>query len=235
VVFGTSEISGDLAGAACRHIEDTLRDEYGTAAGAGAGRGTDPIVLWTPGPLGDQAPRIDLGVPFGTAPDERQKARAYTAMDAQGLVVGAEVVRVAREIRDVTGHVSVEARQRTVLCPVKAGRDIMETMRQSSADTVPLRLSLVRLGDVALAGVSGEVVTEVYEHLRRRSPLTRTVLVSIANDRIGYLPDDARYDRPVHSVNGCPVRRGHAESAIVDGLLDLIAGRTASVRTEETR
>ncbi|MEU4659435.1 neutral/alkaline non-lysosomal ceramidase N-terminal domain-containing protein [Streptomyces sp. NPDC023723] len=213
VVFGTSEISGDLAGAACRHIEDVLQD----------GRGGEVVALWTPGALGDQAPRIDLGVPFGVAPDERQKARAYAAMEAQGLLVGAEAVRVARATRDLRGAVRLGAGQRAVACPVKAGRDVMETMRQETVDTVPLRLSLLRIGDVALAGVSGEVVTELYRRLRARSPLTRTLLVSIANDRIGYLPDEARFDRPVHSVNGCPIQRGHVESAVVDGVLDLIA------------
>jgi hypothetical protein len=227
VVFGTSEISGDLAGAACRHIEDVLGEDRN-------GDG-EVVALWTPGPLGDQAPRIDLGVPFGTAPDERQKTRAYAAMDAQGLIVGAEVLRVARGIRELTGSVRISAAQRTVPCPVKAGQDVMETMRQEAVDTVPLRLSLVRLGDVALTGVSGEVVTEVYQRLRERSPLARTLLVSIANDRIGYLPDDARFDRPVHSVNGCPVQRGYAEHAIVDGLLDMIAGRPVHARRKETR
>ncbi|MFJ4621836.1 neutral/alkaline non-lysosomal ceramidase N-terminal domain-containing protein [Streptomyces sp. NPDC088812] len=225
VVFGTSEVSGDLAGAACRHIEDVLHDER---AGGGA------VALWTPGPLGDQAPRIDLGVPFGTVPDERRTARAYAAMEAQGLIVGAEALRVADGIR-TSADVRLDARQRTVLCPVKPGRDVMETMRQDGSGTVPLRLSLIRLGDVAVTGVSGEVVTEICRRLRDRSPLARTLLVSLANDRIGYLADDARFDRPVHSVNGCPVRRGYAEDAIVDNLVDMITGRPAPRPAEDAR
>ncbi|MET7680412.1 neutral/alkaline non-lysosomal ceramidase N-terminal domain-containing protein [Streptomyces sp. NPDC005423] len=228
VVFGTSEISGDLAGAACRHIEDALAEDHDD-------RDEEAVVVWTPGPLGDQAPRVDLGLPFGVAPDARQRARAYTAMEAQGLLVGAEVLRVARGVRDLTPAVRIRAEQRTVACPVKAGRDVMATMRQDAVDTVPLRLSLIRLGDVALAGVSGEVVTEVYQRLRARSPLARTLLVSLANDRIGYLPDDARFDRPVHSVNGCPVRRGYAEDAIVDGILGMIEGRPARTRAGGAR
>ncbi|MFD9323835.1 neutral/alkaline non-lysosomal ceramidase N-terminal domain-containing protein [Streptomyces sp. NPDC060053] len=227
VVFGTSEVSGDLAGAACRHIEEVLHDAH---PGSGA------VALWTPGPLGDQAPRIDLGVPFGTAPDERRKARAYAAMEAQGLIVGAEALRVADGIETPTSDdILLEARQRTVLCPAKSGQDVMETMRQDRSDTVPLRLSLIRLGDVAVTGVSGEVVTEIWRRLRDRSPLARTLLVSIANDRIGYLADDARFDRPVHSVNGCPVRRGYAEDAIVDGLLEMIAASSVTRLAEGTR
>ncbi|MCI3278894.1 neutral/alkaline non-lysosomal ceramidase N-terminal domain-containing protein [Streptomyces cylindrosporus] len=212
VVFGTGEISGDLAGAACRHVERALREEHGT----------DTVALWMPGALGDQAPRIDLGLPFGVAPTERQRARAYAAMDAQGLIVGTEVLRVADRIGETSSGVRIRAGQRTIPCPVKAGHGVMETMRQETVDTVPLRLALVALGDVALTGVSGEVITEVHRRLRAESPLARTLLVSLANDRIGYLPDDAHFDRPVHSVNGCPIARGHAENAIVDGLVGLI-------------
>jgi neutral ceramidase len=217
VVFGTGEVSGDLAGAACRYIEGHFNDHPEGHHDGGA------VALWTPGPLGDQAPRVDLGLPFGVAPTERQKARAYAAMDAQGLIVGAEALRVAAGVTGLTSSVRIGAEQRTVPCPVKAGRDVMPSMRQELVDTVPLRLALITLADVALAGVSGEVVTDVYRRLAARSPLARTLLISIANDRIGYLPDDARFDRPVHSVNGCPIARGHAETAIVEGVSDMIA------------
>jgi hypothetical protein len=95
-------------------------------------------------------------------------------------------------------------------------------MRQQATETVPLRLAVIRIGEVLLAGVSGEVVTEIGERLRAASPYTHTLVVSIANDRIGYLADDARFDRPVHSVRGCPIVRGHAENSIVDGILGLL-------------
>ncbi|WP_406005458.1 neutral/alkaline non-lysosomal ceramidase N-terminal domain-containing protein [Streptomyces sp. NBC_00637] len=230
VVFGTGEVSGDLAGAACRHIEDGYAEAAGGHAGeSGDGEersGGDVVALWMPGPLGDQAPRVALGLPFGVVPTERQKVRAYAAMEAQGLMVGAEALRVADRIGDATAAVRITAEQRTVACPVKSGHDVMETMRQDSVDSVPLRLALVRLNDVALCGVSGEVVTDIGRRLGTESPLAHTLLVSLANDRIGYLPDDARFDRPVHSVNGCPIRRGHAEGAIVDGLIGMITGRT---------
>ena len=54
------------------------------------------------------------------------------------------------------------------------------------------------------------------------APLASTILISIANDRIGYLPEDAAFDRPIHEVNGCPIVRGHAEDAIIHGLTAMI-------------
>ncbi|MEY9842169.1 neutral/alkaline non-lysosomal ceramidase N-terminal domain-containing protein [Streptacidiphilus sp. EB103A] len=212
VVLGTGEVSADLAGAACRHVEDHFDEQA--------------VCLWTPGTIGDQAPRVDLGLPFGAAPDARQAERAYRAMEAQGLMVGAEAVRVAEGITRGSSTAPISAGQRTVHLPCKAGVDVMASMRQQRTETVPLRLALIRIGDIALAGVSGEVVTEIGERLREASPLADTLLVSIANDRIGYIADDARFDRPVHSVRGCPIVRGHAEDTIVGGILALLEEST---------
>ena len=213
VALWTGEVSGDLAGAAMRHVERAL--------------GGDAVALFTPGAIGDQNPRVSLESchdgfgPHGRMPTEEEKAFAYDAVAAQGLVLGAEVVRVARGL-DAASTGRLRAAELVVPSPVKKGRDVLAGMVQEEVETVDLRLSLLLLGDVALAGVSGEVTTTVYRRLAAASPLTATILVSIANDRIGYLPADEAFDRPVHSVNGCPIARGHAEPAIVDGLSRMI-------------
>ena len=203
VTLGTKEISGDLAGAAARHVERHL--------------GGEVVAVWTPGPLGDQAPRVCLERAPGEAP-----AFAYQAMEAQGLLVGAEVVRVARSVTKLSSAGRVRAADRVISCPVKRGVDVMEDMRQEDVPFVDLRLGLILLGQIALVGVSGEVVTRICQRLRRESPQASTILISIVNDRIGYIADDEAYDRPTHEVNGSPVRRGYAENAIVSGAIDMI-------------
>ena len=85
-----------------------------------------------------------------------------------------------------------------------------------------LRLSLLLIGHVALGGVSGEVTTRVAERMRRESPLTDTILISMANDRIGYLPEDEAYDYPTFEANGSPIQRGFGEQHIVHGLADMM-------------
>lgn len=206
VALWTGVLSADLAGAAERWVEREL--------GAGV------VALFTAGSLGDQAPRISLGA--ATDDPARDRELAFRAVDAQGAVLGAEVVRVARGIDRTRADLRVSAAERVVPCPAKRGQDVMSTMRQSGADTVDLRLSLIRLGDVALAGVNGEVVTAVGRRLQDASPLSRTVVVSLVNDRVGYLADDAAFDRNTFAVRGCPVRRGYAEATVVGGLLELI-------------
>jgi hypothetical protein len=76
------------------------------------------------------------------------------------------------------------------------------------------------VNDIALADVSGEVVTNIYWHLKKASLLANTILISIVNDRIGYVPDNATYDRPIFAVNGSPMARGCVENGIVSGIVE---------------
>jgi hypothetical protein len=203
VTLGTREISGDLAGATSRYVEQQL--------------GGNVVALFTPGPLGDQAPRVCLEREPGA-----ESPFAYQAMEAQGVIVGAEAVRVARAVAPADSAAPVRAAERVIPCPVKRGVDVMDDMKQEDVPFVDLRLGLLMVGRIALVGVSGEVVTRICQRLRRESPLAATILISIVNDRIGYIADDQAYDRPTHEVNGSPIQRGYAEDAIVTGAVDMI-------------
>src|SRR5580698_807660 len=137
-------------------------------------------------------------------------------------MLGAEVLRVVESIKGLTSNVRIRAAQREAVCPTKPGVGQMSTMTKVQSPTVTLRLSLIMLNQVAIGGVSGEVVTNIYRHLQRETPLANTIIATIVNDRVGYLADDAAYDRPIFEVNGSPAARGCAETAIVDGLVGMI-------------
>lgn len=219
--LGVDLVSGDIAGAAERYVEQHY--------------GKNTVALWTLGPAGDQNPRYAAlefsGPPAAGSPSPPQrepdelKRAAFEAMDAQGFMVGAEAVRIAKLIKNTTSTVRLAADERIFTCPVKQGVNVMADMKQERVATVPIRLGLIILNQVALVGVSGEVVTNIYSHLKRSSPLNDTIMVTIANDRIGYIADDAAYDTPIFEVNGTPAARGCAENGIVDGLVDMIDTR----------
>jgi hypothetical protein len=210
VTFGTNRVSGDLAGAA----------EAVTEKGLGDGA----VALFTAGPIGDQNPRLFPTQPKQMTADSLKAA--YDATTAQGLLLGSEVLRVADGITETTGSVRLFAADKTFSCPVQAGTEVMADMKQAKVDNVAFSLGLIRLNDFAMAGVSGEVVTPLYRHLQAETPLNDTMLVSIANDRVGYIADDAAYDTPLFEVKGSPAARGCAEDNIVSGIVSLI--RSAS-------
>lgn len=99
---------------------------------------------------------------------------------------------------------------------------MLPDMKQEQTKSMPLHLGLIRINDIALTAVSGEVVTNIYSHLKKETPLANTIMLTIANDRLGYIVDDAAYDTPYFEVHGSPLARGCAENAIVNNLVEMI-------------
>jgi neutral ceramidase len=208
-------VTGDLSGVAQRVVEQ----HYGDKA----------VALWTLGPAGDQNPRA-------MADDKTRNDGAdfgYRAMEAQGMVVGVEVFHAADAITAMDSQVSIRGGQSAFTCryiapapiPRSDGAPVMFPPNPDFKEEIPapekqtIQLSAIRINDVALAGVSGEVFTQIYWNLMKKSPLKNTIMVTMTNDRVGYIADDAAYDGPYR--NG-QIERGCAEGGIVDGLLGLI-------------
>ena len=204
--FGIKEVSGDLAGAAERHIET-----YGRPG---------VIAMFMMGPAGEQIPIVSLG----RVGDGDSKARdlAFRAMDAQGLILGATVVRLADGIKADQSAPRIAAANRDTACATKETPSQMATVSTATSPTVTIKLSALLLGDIAFAGVGGEVVTPIFQRFMRQTPLAKSIFVTNINDRIGYIANDAAYDTPLFEVNGSPAARGCAEAAIADGLSDMI-------------
>jgi len=95
-------------------------------------------------------------------------------------------------------------------------------VKSIDADPVSFRLGVLMLDKIALTAVSAEVVTKIYMDLRKESPYANTIMITLANGRIGYIPDDASYDIWTKEAVGSPLKKGCGESTIVNGLLDLM-------------
>ncbi len=218
VTLGTARLSGDLAGEAERFVEQKYHEKL--------------VALYTMGAAGDQSPKYNGAFPASGAESEgggmnaqrepERSAAAFDAMHAQGVMLGSEVVRVSSEMRNLTSSVRLNSAERVISCPTKPGTNMMPDMKQEQTSTMPLHLGLILINDVALTAVSGEVVTNIYWHLKRASPLADTLMLTIANDRLGYIADDAAYDTPYFEVHGSPLARGCAENGIVNNLVEMI-------------
>lgn len=221
VALGTGELSGDLAGAAERYVEARYDNKI--------------VALYSMGPAGDQNPVIMPPVK-GVGSNEASASTksgppmqlnidppvVYDAVNSMGTVLGAEVVRAANLIEKMTSLVRIEADERVVPCPVRKGINQEGLEKQADVSSIDLHLSLILINNVALTGVSGEVATNIYWHLKKESPLTNTIMLTLCNDRVGYIVEDAAYDTPSHQTNGTPIARGYAENGIVNGLVEMI-------------
>jgi len=169
------------------------------------------VGIFTSGAAGDQNPIYGPGTEF-------------SQVAALGQILGEEALRVAGEIR-TWPRARLRAAQRVVSCP---GQKLAQGARPRTeyvfedADPVDIRLSLVMVGDIAVTGVSGEVLTMIGQRLKRESPYTATMMVTNASGSSGYLPDDASYTLVSYEIVTARVKRGCAEASIVNGLLEMM-------------
>jgi len=236
-------ISGDIPGAASRYVEESLDGAAVAVWSTGAAGDQNPIYFQQTYDLRDirikdYASRgIDISnaMPPGGQGLDKQDPKVAKLMNQQrqmtlsmGQMLGEEVLHVMRSgLERPVGSAEISGAQKTVSCP---GRQRTDTGRAGfpgtyvEAPPVPIRLSLLRLGDVAIGGVDAEVFTLIAQRLKRESPLKHTLMVTLTNGMApsGYIPNDAAFGYDTFEVVSSNLKPGCAETAIVDGLLDLI-------------
>lgn len=194
---GNLAITGDVPGATSRFVEQHF--------------GGKVVAPWTSGAAGDQNTIYGPGNDFGPVAD-------------LGRNLGEEVIRVAGEIK-TSPRVALRGAQRVVSCP---GQRAVARPRPErgydfqDADPVSIRLSLLMVNHIALAGVSGEVLTMIGQRLKKESPFAHTIMVTHCDGSSGYLPDDAAYQQISYEITTSRVKKGCAENAIVNGLLEMM-------------
>ena len=223
VVMGPEnlQVTGDLAGATSRFVEqhyagnDRPRGDGGPRLRLLPEEKPDHeiVAVWTSGAAGDQNPVSTMnGEDFGM-------------VDALGKILGEAVIRASGGIH-TSRDARIRAAQQVVTCPgrrVEPGPTPRAEYKFNDTDPVNIRLGLLMINDVALAGVSGEVLTLIAQRLKRESPFNHTVMVTHTNGSSGYIPNDAAFDPVSYEVTASRLKPGCAEGAIVNGFLDLMA------------
>src|SRR6266542_1147096 len=226
VVMGSEnhQITGDIAGATSRFVEQhylgndkprsdagmriRLRPEERTA-------GDGMVAAWTSGAAGDQNP-----VSMASGED-------FTLVDSLGKVLGEAVLRAAANVQTTT-EATIRGTQKVATCPgrrVEPGPTPRAEYKFNDAEPVNIRLGLITINDIALAGVSGEVFTLIAQRLQREMPVAHTVMVTHTNGSSGYIPADASFDPVGYEVTASRLKPGCAEGAIVNGFLELARPR----------
>lgn len=85
-------------------------------------------------------------------------------------------------------------------------------------------IQVIRVGDVAIVGVPGELFTLLGLEIERRSPFRYTIVTAIANDYIGYLPDRQAFEYGGYQtwVGLQSLAEKGTGEAIVDAAVDLL-------------
>jgi neutral ceramidase len=245
VTGNTDMISGDWPGEAERYIEDSFDDKCVALFSTGAQGDQNPIYFQQTFDLReirikDYAARgqdISNSMPSGGAGLNKQDPTVKKLLDQQkmmiksmGQMMGEEVKRVMR-LTD-PNHMStggkITAAQKMISFPgrTRTGGSQRAGVEATYADgpDCSLRLSLLLIDDIAIGGGSAEIYNMIAVRFKRESPIGRSIFVSMANGggNTGYIPDDAAYGRQTFEVLSSRCKPGFAETAIVNGLLELI-------------
>jgi Neutral/alkaline non-lysosomal ceramidase, N-terminal len=241
--FLTGLTSADFPGAASRYVEQAFNDKMIAVFVQGASGDQNPLYLRA----GTNAMASRSGVPVSgyvmtreaiEAPIRDGKVKTgqldpevrdvlERVMDSEGVLLGEEVIRVMSNIKGLEASPNITAQQKTVTCP---GRKRTDTGREGTpgtyvdGDPVDIRLGVLRVGQIALTSVDAELYSEIAQRLKRESLLANTVMVTLANGMAnsGYIPNDTASGALTFQVLGSRLKPGCAETAIVNGLMDLI-------------
>ena len=246
VTGNTDMLSGDWPGEAERYIEDSFDDKCVALFSTGAQGDQNPIFFQQTFDLReirikDYAARgqdISNSMPPGGQGLNKQDPTVKKLLDQQkmmiktmGQMMGEEVKHVMRlmEPSHMSTSGNIVSAQKMVSFP---GRTRTSGAQRAGVDATysdgpdcSLRLSLLMIDNIAIGGGSAEIYNMIAVRFKRESPIGRSIFVSMANgsSNTGYIPDDAAYGRQTFEVLSSRCKPGYAESAIVNGLLDLVA------------
>ncbi len=202
VVLGPKNylITGDWPGAASAYVEKSF--------------GENVIALVTIGASGDINPIYGPHIDF-----ESNNDYAF-GRDAIGEDLGKESLRVAKEMKTFPSA-QISASQRVISLPAKEKEKEPRKSISVENDSLRVRLSVVKIGNIIFTGVSGEVFNEISVKMRNQSPYAYTWMITHCNGSSGYLITDAAYVEGGYEVNTTRAKSG-AEKAIVENLLAMI-------------
>jgi hypothetical protein len=130
---------------------------------------------------------------------------------------------------------SISAVQRVISIEAKPRENTRSLQPDRQDDgTLKVRLSAVKIGDIVLTGVSGEVFNQISVQMRKKSPYKNTFMITHCNGSSGYLvTEDAYptvtqkgYEDKFHPKGGYEPgstrAKTGAEKAIIENLVDMI-------------
>lgn len=219
---GGDRISADYP----HYLTQALRARYGQ----------DLVVLFSPGAMGDLN-HIDVhaaGAELkGTShPSRIGQALAGVAQQVLAKATFGEAMPMAGGLRTVSLPLrSVTQAQLAAAERVIAGSNIgkadftMELVaahRDRKLASMPASLETevqaLRIGEVGIVGIPGELFTELGMAIKQGSPLPFTFVAELANDSIGYIPTAKAYDEGGYESTSTVLAQGTGEKLVAEAL-----------------
>jgi lysophospholipase L1-like esterase len=249
ITGNTDKVSADFPGAAETYIESRYGPDFVASFASGAAGDQNPLYFQQTFDLrdiriADYAARgedISNKMPPGGQGLDRSKPEVQRLLGEQermiqsyGQILGEEVKYVIMMMRRFETEVTLNCARKVITVPGRrqtngGGRAGYAGEYEDGPD-VEVGLSLIMLDDIPVCAVASEVYNPIAVELKQKSPYARTMMTTVAYGfgarGGGYMPDDESYGAEVFEVLGSRFKQGYAQSAVVNGLLDMIHDAT---------
>ncbi len=234
--------SADWPGAATRFIEQLYDDKVVVAFTNGAEGDQNPLylraataALWrrSGGTYAGQ-PQIreeveaeirDKGKKT-VALDQKAADDLERVMEAMGIIVAEEVLRVAHSLKATDSNVRLAGYRETISCP---GRVRTDQGREGTPGTykdgpdAQMAVGVLGIGNYAVANSQGEVYNAIWQRFLPMSPMSNIMFAGIAGQSTtGYIPSDDAFGHNSFQVLGSKLKPGCAETSIQNKLAEFV-------------
>jgi len=157
-----------------------------------------------------------LGLAGNTVPFQRGVAPCRQI----GRAVGGEALKELQFL-PTSGDITLDAIKKELLLPTKEP----PSEKKASGDWpeyISTELQVLRLGDIYILGLPGEILVEIGLEIQKRAGLENLFIVTICNDAIGYVCHSAAYDEGGYEPGSATKLAKGAGEIMIEQALDLI-------------
>ena len=245
--FMSGVVSADFPGDATKYIEDLFGERTVALFTQGASGDINPKLAYTHMFQQGQVKGVLPGPKAkGTLDTSKQPSFKSEEVPADEIDAHKEVIRRKDEYVKMLGwslgnnavlamhyNMSFEKNPKiwtgetTITCPGreridKNGRENYDPGYKPAGD-VKIGVGLLRIGEIAIPTVSGEVYTEIALRLKKESPAAKTMFVSLADGpyESGYIYSNKASHHLTFQVIGSNLQPGYAEDGIINAFHEL--------------
>ena len=199
---GGYEVSGDLPGAVSRILETQPN---------GA-----PVAIFTSAAEGDQLPLFKSLQPDAELKGTDQGVAGWGILDLQARRLASAALVALQGAPAGNADATIGTAAGAVICPGQKFQRDRATGTVTLVDTAPVTIpvSVIRIDDLAFAGIAADIASDIGSAIKSHSPLPKTTVVTMLAGSVGYVLNDASYVKPGHGAMGSPVKPGCAPKAL---------------------
>jgi hypothetical protein len=138
-----------------------------------------------------------------------------------GKALGGEALRRLQFVT-TADDISLKAIKKEIAFPTKKAPAQDGTVDDAARDHVTTEIQVLKLGDIYILGLPGEILVEVGLEIKKRAGLENLLVVSLSNDTVGYVCHSRAYEEGGYEPgSGTNLAKGAGEIMIKEAL-DLI-------------